>query len=63
MDIEVITNTVTSATQSVITEPITGQAIEYQQSLTTGDVITGSLLLALVVYLLYVRIMVVLKGR
>jgi hypothetical protein len=63
MDILVITGTtVVSATTYIITAQ-TGQQVAYSQFLTTGDVISGCLLLAILVVMVYGRIVSVGRGN
>lgn len=63
MDILVITGTnLITTTAYIITAP-TGQQVAYSQYLTTGDVLTGVLLLALLVLFIRDRIVLTIRSK
>ncbi len=63
MEILVITGTnLITTTAYIITAP-TGQQVAYSQYLTTGDVITGVLLLAVLVFAVRNRIVDVIRSK
>ena len=60
MEFELITQAITSTYQIAI--PATGQAVLYQQSVTTGDMIIAILLTFIALSLVYSRVVDVLQA-